>query len=118
LTIDNKYNNQNIITKSFIINLLNFAKYCQTKTNHYKRTFVLMLKSLRTSKNLWERFSPVWGPDKIQKSNVVDFNFQFLSSQCTDIPRNGSWFKLVHASTVNDNRPGASYLLYLFNKKY
>lgn len=70
-----------------------------------------MLNSCKTFKNFSAKFSPVWGPDKIQKSKVVHFNSQLLLIQCTLIPRKGIWFLLVHASTVNDNKPDTSYFI-------
>ena len=51
----------------------------------------------------------------MQKSKVVHFNSQLLSIQWTVILRNGIWFLLVHASTVKESRPGASYFLHWFN---
>lgn len=76
----------------------------------YLHTFVEIFKSWRTSKNLFARFSPVCDPESKQKSKIEDFNNHSLLIQWTEIPRNGIWFLLVHASTVKDSKPGSSYL--------
>jgi hypothetical protein len=71
------------------------------------------LKSWSTSTNFFARLSPECDPFKIQKSKIVDCNCHSLLIQCIQIPRNGSWFLLIYASIVNENKLDVSYFLIL-----
>ena len=65
---------------------------------------------------MFARFSPVCDPESKQKSKIEDFKDHLLSIQWTEIPRNGNWFLLVHASTVKDSKLGRSYFQFILMK--
>ena len=65
---------------------------------------------------MFARFSPVCDPESKQKSKIEDFKDHLLSIQWTEIPRNGNWFLLVHASTVKDSKPERSYFQFILMK--
>ena len=72
-----------------------------------KYTLVRILISLQHCTKEWCKFSPECGPDNLQKSIKISFNCQSWVIQWTVIPRNGIQLGEVHASSVNERRPGA-----------